>query len=137
MARCCIWVRGSSEQKHKQKTLPYLVPSMHKTSDVKSSTNSDRTWIFPGRRKSLTHQHRRGSLNEIHLSLHDIPKLILICGRHGTSTRRSLDDLLVSYLGWRISVGAHVHPVNSARLIVRTLYEHFTTLYLVWSPVPK
>jgi hypothetical protein len=31
------------------KDAPYLVPSICKTGDVKSSTNNDRTRIFPGR----------------------------------------------------------------------------------------
>ena len=31
----------------------------------------------------------------------------------------------------------HRHPVNNTRLIFRILYEHLTTLYLIWSPVPE
>ena len=63
--------------------------------------------------------------NEIHLSLHDIPKPILICGRHGTSTTASCH-----IWGGEFPVGAHVHPVNDARLIRRTLYEHLTNALL-------
>jgi hypothetical protein len=33
----------------KVKDAPYLVPSIRRTGDVKSSTNNDRTRIFPGR----------------------------------------------------------------------------------------
>jgi len=36
------------------KDAPYLVPSMRKTGDVKSSTNNDHTRISTGRCESLT-----------------------------------------------------------------------------------
>ena len=111
------------------KDVPYVVPSIRKTDGVKSSTNSDRTRMPSDRCKSyiISKQTNMQGTNETCLSLQHVPKVILriLCGRHG------------HIWGGEFPVVKYVYPVNGTRLILRTLYEHLTTLYLIWSPVPE
>jgi len=123
MAPSCIWVRGPSEQIDRQKALHTLCPACarHVTLSHPQITIALGYLLVAANLLYTSIQEA----NEIHLSLHDIPKLILIRGRHGTSTTFSCH-----IWGGEFPVGAHVHPVNGARLILRTLYEHLTNALL-------
>ena len=162
MVRCCIWVRDPSEQIDKQKTLHTLFPACARQVTLSHPQITIALGYFLVA-ANLLHASTEEA-NEIYLSLHEIPKFILICGRHRTNMtvfasilsgghrrtnvtvvtnilsggrRRTSTTFSCHIWGGEFPVGAHVHPINGARLILRTLYEHPTMLYLVWSPVPK
>jgi hypothetical protein len=58
--------------------------------------------------------YHASDMNKTHLWLRYIQKLILTYGR-----------------GDETSVVAYIYPVKGARVILRALFEHLTTLYLI------
>jgi len=144
MVRCCIWVRGSSEKTSKGRSHT-LYPACIRQVTLSHPQITIALGYFLVAANLL---HTSTKEAKVHLSLHDIPKLILIYGRHGTDMtvftnilscgrHRTSTTFSSDIWGGKFPVGVHVHPVNGGRLILRTLYEHLTTLYLIWSPVPK